>query len=400
MAERDATQGRHPTTRGWQFPPRDRAPLPGGARRVNLRELAARPGRFEHHLMVVAEVGGAQLEIATASEPLYFAHANISDEYALALSTGDAPVDGFAVRTFLSDTETGQDVARLRHRVGQLVLHPYGWLHWTGRLRPPFAPYPFAPGTRRCGLTLVFCASSPSPPAADRPLAVTPGLEAEAKAYVPNSAPLGLWDLGREGVGTVAQAAEAKVDLWVGHEPVAAPDGGYVVVLDVAESSALAATDLVYLPPGGGDWSFAGLVRALVVTSPGSAVKPPPPSWERVPESPFAPYEETEAGELPLAIDGLEIEAIDETSVRVRIGDGASVVPRYWLARMLFRVALHGYRVGYLETYGGFCYDDRAGHRLGLRDGGSVRFDEAGCAAAVERLYRAVAPEGYTERLV
>ena len=48
------------------------------SRRTNLRELAARPERFEHHLVVVARAAGAQLEIATASEPLYFAHVNVS----------------------------------------------------------------------------------------------------------------------------------------------------------------------------------------------------------------------------------------------------------------------------------------------------------------------------------
>jgi hypothetical protein len=41
-----------------------------GVRRTNLRALAARPGRFEHHLVVVARAGDAQLEMATASEPL------------------------------------------------------------------------------------------------------------------------------------------------------------------------------------------------------------------------------------------------------------------------------------------------------------------------------------------
>ena len=61
--------------------------------RTNLLELASRPGRFEHHLTVVARVGDAQLEIATASEPLYFAHVNVSDEYAMALPTGDPPVE-------------------------------------------------------------------------------------------------------------------------------------------------------------------------------------------------------------------------------------------------------------------------------------------------------------------
>ena len=38
---------------------------------MNLRELASRPERFEHHLIVFARIGAAQLELACASEPLY-----------------------------------------------------------------------------------------------------------------------------------------------------------------------------------------------------------------------------------------------------------------------------------------------------------------------------------------
>ncbi len=76
---------RHPATSTWRFPPADRPPLPAPLERVNLRELVARPERFEHHLIVCATLGRVQLEIVTASEPLYFGHVNFSDEYALAL---------------------------------------------------------------------------------------------------------------------------------------------------------------------------------------------------------------------------------------------------------------------------------------------------------------------------
>ena len=62
--------------------------------------------------MICATVDGVQLEIATASEPLYFSHVNCSDEYALALPTGDELVDRFPLRTFLSDPKTGSDVGR------------------------------------------------------------------------------------------------------------------------------------------------------------------------------------------------------------------------------------------------------------------------------------------------
>src|SRR5206468_1134336 len=107
--------GRHPTTRSWVFPPVVRPPLPDGIERTNLRELAARPGRFEHHLLVCASIDDVQLEIATASEPLYFSHINLSDEYALALPTGDELIDRFPLRTFLSDPRTGEDVGRYNH---------------------------------------------------------------------------------------------------------------------------------------------------------------------------------------------------------------------------------------------------------------------------------------------
>jgi hypothetical protein len=85
--------------------------------------------------------------------------------------------------------------------------------------------------------------------------------------------------------------------------------------------------------------------------------------------------------------------------VRVSLGSATAEVPRYWLARMLFRIALHDYRLGYLETYGGLFYDDRAGYRLGLRHGASLELSRSEIASAVERMYRAVAPDGYVERL-
>ncbi|HHH31199.1 MAG TPA: hypothetical protein ENK57_23020 [Polyangiaceae bacterium] len=392
---------RHPTTRGWSFPPADRPPLDDDIERISLRELAARQGRFEHHLMVVGEVGGAQIEIATASEPLYFAHANISDEYALALPTGSPMLDAFPLRTFLSDPSTGEDVGRLRHRVGQLVLHPLGWLHWTGRLRPPYEPFVFEPDARRCGLSLVFCASRPAPVAPDRPLAVSPGLEAEAKSYVLDGAPLGLWDLARESAGPVARVAAATMDLWTsdGSSSIVAPRGAWVVALET-DSGSVFTTDLLRLPPRVAAYALPGVRRALVVHSATDEIGPRPPSWDQTPTPPFAPFEENARGMLPTTVGPMRVTALDDARVEVAFGSDAVEVPRYWLARMLFRLGLHAYRVGYLETYGGFFYDDRDGHRFGLRGIGEHRFDdEAACAEAVERLYRAVAPPDYVERL-
>jgi hypothetical protein len=84
---------RHSTTATWAFPPPDRAAPPDGIERTNLRELVARPERFEHHLVVCASIGAVQLEITAASEPCTSAILNIPDEYALALPTGDDLVD-------------------------------------------------------------------------------------------------------------------------------------------------------------------------------------------------------------------------------------------------------------------------------------------------------------------
>jgi hypothetical protein len=70
-------------------------------------------------------------------------------------------------------------------------------------------------------------------------------------------------------------------------------------------------------------------------------------------------------------------------------------IPRHWLARLLFRLALHGFRLGRVETYGGFfAADHEDGVTIGVPGTSAVARPEE-----IERLYRAVAPDGYTERL-
>ncbi len=386
---------RHPTTRNWVLPPGHRAPVGGGLRRTNLRELEARPGRFEHHLMVVARVGGAQLEVATASEPLYFAHANISDEYAMAMSTGDEPVDAFPYRTFLSDPASFEDVGRINSRVRDMVLHPYGLLHWPGRLRPPYAPFAFGPGERRSGYTLVMCATRPVPPS-ERPLFVSDGREADTKAYTGQSVPFLLADTRREGSRLLGGVAAAKLELVVSPSRISPPRGGYAVVLDGDEPHFPG--DLVYIPAGDA-LAAAGIGRALVVSSDTSEPEPPPGSWDTTPDAPFPTFEDGAAGTLPLSVAGLSLERISADRVRVEADGSSTEVPRYWLARFLFRLGLHGYCIGYLETYGGFFYDDRDGYRLGIRGGGEVKLEAAEVPEVVERLYRSVAPQGYVERI-
>jgi NAD(P)H dehydrogenase (quinone) len=398
-ASRSSSVARHAASASWVFPPEPRAHLPG-VRRVNLRELAARPGRFEHHLTVVARVGRAQLEMVTASESLAFAHVNVSDEYALALPTGDGVIDGFPLRTFVADAATGQDAARYNHRVGDLVLHPFSWMHWPGRLRPPFEPFVFPAGMRRCGLTVVFCGSSPIVPAGghERPPGVSDVRALDAKSYQAAPPPLGLADLWGEHARTVARVGEATMVLVIRPERIPAPRGAYVLVLEADAGGAHHACDLLYLSPGStldGD----AVARALVLSDEARDAEPPPASWERVPQPPFAPFNEVRRVSLPVSRSGITLTPLDAAHVGVAIGAGEAIVPRHWLARMLFRIALHRPLLGYVETYGGLFFDDREGVVFGLRGHGVAQTSvaQAELLGVLEALYLAVAPDGYLE---
>lgn len=256
----------------------------------------------------------------------------------------------------------------------------------------------FPAGMRRCGLSLVYCASHPSPPV-DRPLFVSAGREADAKAYGADVVPFLLADTGRDPEATVAAVGETTLDLLVAPRHLAFPRGGYLLVLDAAPESLHFAGDLVYVPPGEAV-PTAGLRRALRLSSPSAAPAPPPPSWDEAPGGPFAVFEDAAPGALPVQIGTLTAEAASPEAVTMRIdGRSSGEIPRFWLARMLFRVALHAYAIGYVETYGGFYYDDREGrHRLGVRGHGHVDLTRDEMIAAIPALYRAVAPAGYTER--
>jgi multimeric flavodoxin WrbA len=402
VADGPSDAARHPSASTWRFPPADRPAPPPGVRRTSLRDLAARPGRFEHHLVVVARAAGAQLEIATASEPLSFAHVNVSDEYAVALPTGDDTIDRFPLRTFLTDPVTLEDVARYNHRVGDLVLHPFGLMHWPGRLRPPYEPFAFPAGMRRCGLTLVFCASWHAPPS-ERPLAVTAGRESDAKTYAAAAPPLGLWELGREGARVVARVAEASLALVVRPRSIEAPRGAYVVVLEADASSPHHACDLLHLASGA-SLDGEGLARALVLTGDARDVDPPPASWDAVAAAPMPVFDEARRAPLPVARDGIELAAVDGARVAVKVGSVSTTVQRHWLARMLYRIALHRPALGYVETYGGLFYDDRASRdgivRLGVHAASGsheVCVAPADVPSFLEAAYRAAAPPGYVE---
>ncbi len=395
---------RHSTTATWQFPPADRPPLPAPLQRTNLRELIARPDRFEHQLVVCAAIGRAQLEIVTASEPLYFGHVNLSDEYALALPCGDPLVDRIPLRTFVSDAATGADVGRYNHRIGDLVLHPVGYLHWPGRLRPPYDPFDMPPGVRRCGLSLVFCASErtrSSAPALPPPKS----READVKPYVRPPPPMLLAPIDGPP-GTLARVGTAELALVERRGKIAPARGGWVIVLGADPETPHAACDLIRVPAGA-SLDARGISRALVLSDPGAPPDRPPPSWHALPAAPFAPFEDAPPGALPFRWGRLAVQEAPAGAALVSIDGATAAVPRYWLARMLFRAALHGFRLGYIETYGGLFLDDRPPRsddaiELGLRtpSGRAVIAIQPGDALAViEQLYRAVAPPGYRERL-
>jgi hypothetical protein len=394
------TRETHPCARGWVLPPEGRPRALGqGIERTNLRELGARPERFEHHLMIVAQVGVAQLELPVASEPLPFLHVNLSDEYVVPLTSGHPMLDAFPFRVFVSDPATNADLVRINHKSLELVLHPFGFSHWPGRLRHPYAPIAFPPDLRRAGLTLVLCASARTEPSTERALFVSDGRNDAVKATSAARVPTLLASLMREPPRTLAQIADVRWERVIDPEQLSSPRGGYLVVLDAAADSPFFATDLVYVP-NGATLDARGVDRGLWLSSHDADASPPPASWDHVPAQPFSPFEEGERGTLPLAIAGLVVDAADEACVQVRLGETLRLVPRYWLARTLFRIALHSYRLGYVETYEGFFYDDTDGaYRLGLRGAGAITLGREELSGFVERLYRAVAPEGYVEHL-
>ena len=211
--------------------------------------------------------------------------------------------------------------------------------------------------------------------------------------------PLHLADTAREGPRALGAVAGATLSLLVSPRRVAPPLGGYLVVLAAAPDSPYFAGDLVHVPPSS-EAPAAGLERALLFASETVPADPPPASWSAVPGAPFPPFEEGRRGELPISLQGLTLEALSAAEVVARIGGKSVTIPRYWLSRAMFRVALHGFRIGYVETYGGFFYDDRGGaYRLGVRGAGEVTLAADAIEGAVERIYRAVAPDGYAERL-
>ena len=393
-----ASTTRHATTATWVFPRPDRPALPAPLERVNLRELVARPERLEHHLVVCATLGTVQLEIVTASEPLYFGHVNLSDEYALPLPCGDDLVDRFPLRTFLADT-SGTDVGRYNHRIGDLVLHPVGFQHWPGKLRPPYEPFDVPPGIRRCGLSLVYCANVATPSTAPV-LPAPPGREGDVKPYVSPAPAMAIAPVLVGPAGVLAAIGATTLELVVEPQRIAPPRGGWVVVIEASGDHA--ACDLIRIPPGA-TLDTTGIVRALVLAG-DAPPDPAPASWRALPAPPFATFEDAAPGSLPVGHGELAVTEVSPREVAIAIGRTQTTVPRYWLARMLFRCALHQLRLGHVETYGGFYVDDHAPAdadvHLGIRGGSAIAIPRAQAVAVIELIYRAVAPVGYRERLL
>jgi hypothetical protein len=280
------------------------------------------------------------------------------------------------------------------------VLHPLGAMHWPGRLRPPYAPIVPPPGMRRCGTSVVFCAGAPTP-AGDAASTVSAGREADAKSYVATPPRLALLDALHEDSRTLARVGDATLRLVVRPSSLGAPRGAYVVVLAAGGGAAHRACDLIHLPPGA-SLDASGIDRALVLEGDTVAASPPPDSWKRLPDPVTPPFEIGSRQPLPFTSAGLAAVEPDASDVTIRIGASSARVPRYWLARTLFRITLHRPLLGYVETYGGFFFDDRRqaseGISLGLRGGERITLPAPEALALVEALYRAVAPEGYTER--
>jgi hypothetical protein len=193
--------------------------------------------------------------------------------------------------------------------------------------------------------------------------------------------PLALVDTRRADPGLVGRVADARLELVVEPGALAPPHGGWLVDLDTAELHRL---------PG----PVSGVRRGLLFYSPTAPAADPPP----VPGPPFAPYEDAAPGTLPLELHGLRLAPVagDDGVVTVELpGAAARAVPRPGLARHLFRVAQHGYRLGRDETYGGRRLDD-TGPALLVSLPGAPPLELP--REALEPLYRAAAPPGYRER--
>src|SRR5204863_2562544 len=100
---------------------------------------------------------------------------------------------------------------RYNHGVGDLVLHPFGYAHWPGRLRPPYAPFAIPEGMRRSGTSLVYCAGRLTEPAPGPRPRQGEARADDARTYA-GSPPLVL--AGMTGPpGVLAQVGDTRLEL-------------------------------------------------------------------------------------------------------------------------------------------------------------------------------------------
>lgn len=153
----------HPWCRHWEIRPGWlRGDESDAVALDNLRVYGASKRRYEHNLEPIAQVGEEVLEIATASEPLYLGHINLTDEFNILMTTGDRLMDNTLVRTFFFRPYSEELVAYSFGAPGSVVLHPVDFCHWPGKLKDPFAPQETTMERRRL-LTLVYCGRCPDP---------------------------------------------------------------------------------------------------------------------------------------------------------------------------------------------------------------------------------------------
>ncbi len=124
---------------------------------MNLRARAAAPVRLEHVLEIVMRIDDTVVEMATASEPLYFGHGNWGDEFNLLFFTGDDMADSFPARTVFTDTDTGEQLGYVKCSNGSMTVYPVGMSHWPGKLKEPHKIFNPPDELRRKVFACVFC---------------------------------------------------------------------------------------------------------------------------------------------------------------------------------------------------------------------------------------------------
>ncbi len=124
---------------------------------MNLRARAGAKVRLEHILEIVMRIDDTVIEMATASEPLYFGHSNWGDEYNLLFLTGDDMADAFPGRTVFTDTDSAEQLGYVKCANGTMTVHPVGMSHWPGKLKEPHKIFNPPDELRRKVFAAVFC---------------------------------------------------------------------------------------------------------------------------------------------------------------------------------------------------------------------------------------------------